>query len=125
VTKQTAGAHVLIVEDNPDLREGLGDLLEAEGYAVAGAANGQEALARLQSEPPPCLILLDLMMPVMNGWEFRAAQRRDPALAEIPVVLISALEGLERLAGNLAAAGYLRKPLDLGTLLEIVARYHH
>src|SRR5437762_11749160 len=81
---------VLAVEDDFDLRDALVPILEYEGHRVVSAANGQEALERLQTMPPPSLILLDLMMPVMDGEEFRARQLRDPTLASIPVVVVSA-----------------------------------
>jgi CheY-like chemotaxis protein len=74
-TKMHPCGHILIVEDNPDTRETLADFLAFEGYAVRGAANGQEALTVLQKEPLPDLILLDLMMPVMDGCEFRRRAR--------------------------------------------------
>src|SRR5919206_1695644 len=92
---------VLVVEDDFAIRETLRELLEDEGYRVAWAANGKEALARLH-ERAPRVILLDLMMPVMDGWEFRVAQQRDPALASIPVVVISADHGLEQKVSSLA-----------------------
>jgi CheY-like chemotaxis protein len=80
---------ILIVEDNADLRDSLAELLQYEGYEVARAANGQEALRYLRECPPPCLILLDLMMPVMNGWEFRKQQLLDPTLSSIPVAIVT------------------------------------
>lgn len=118
-----ASTAVLIVEDDFDVRDTLGMTLEAEGYRVEGAANGQEAIERLQRADPPCLILLDLMMPVMDGWEFRAAQLRDPTLARIPVVVISADGSVARKASALGVAGYLRKPLDFDALLQTVRRH--
>jgi len=123
VTEQRAGGHVLIIDDDPDHRESLAVLLEAEGYAVAAVAGGREAMAHLRSGALPSVILLDLMMPVMNGWEFCAAQQRDPALASIPVIVLSALDGLDRLAGSLNAAGYLRKPVKVSALLATAARF--
>src|SRR4051812_17571750 len=81
---------VLVVEDEADLRALIVGLLEGDGYAAVGASNGEEALDVLRTTPRrPCLILLDLMMPRMDGWAFRAAQRRDPALASIPVVVVT------------------------------------
>jgi len=88
---RTAAARtILVVDDDPDIRTALSELLESEGYEVMGAANGAAALAQLRAGARPCAILLDLMMPFMNGWEFRAEQLRDPALREIPVVLLTA-----------------------------------
>src|SRR4051794_28574938 len=81
---------ILVVDDDPDLRDTLGQILEDEGYSVAAASNGREALAYLRERPAPSLILLDLMMPVMDGWQFRSEQRLDSVLAKIPVLVISA-----------------------------------
>jgi CheY-like chemotaxis protein len=114
---------VLIVEDDTDLRETLADLLQAEGYRTAEAANGREALARLQQVGPPCLILLDLMMPVMNGWEFREQLRQDPALAATPVAILTGVRNSADQAAALDAVGYFQKPLDFDALLATVATY--
>src|SRR5580765_7790969 len=84
------GVSILLVEDDFDMRDALIPILEYAGHHVVGAANGREALEQLRAGPKPSLILLDLMMPVMNGTEFRAEQLRDPALASIPVVVVSA-----------------------------------
>jgi CheY-like chemotaxis protein len=97
-------------------------LLETEGYAVQSAANGREALAHLRGRARPDLILLDLMMPVMSGWEFREAQKADPALADIPVVIVSAASEVGQKAVALQAAGYLQKPVDADHLLVLVRR---
>lgn len=107
---------VFIVEDDADTRECLGDILSEEGYSVYTAANGLEALALLSGIPAPCLILLDLMMPGMNGWDFLEAMRGVPGVPEVPVVIVSAYE---------APAGYpvLRKPVSLDELLRVVERH--
>src|SRR5579863_8670231 len=81
---------VLIVEDDDGAREALSDCLEMEGFSVVSARNGKEALDYLHSSPAPKIILLDLYMPVMTGWEFRAAQKQDSAIANIPVVVVTA-----------------------------------
>jgi CheY-like chemotaxis protein len=112
---------VLIVDDDPEVREALGRLLEDDGWAVTTAADGQEALARLQQAPPPALILLDLMLPVMDGFEFRVRQLEDPQTAGIPVIVFSAGRDPDKLAG-LRAAASLTKPIDPDALLAIVAR---
>jgi CheY-like chemotaxis protein len=114
---------ILIVEDDAELRASLADLLQDEGYQVAGAANGQEALKYLSQWPAPCLILLDLMMPVMNGWEFREKQQQDPALAAIPVAVVTGVRDGQRQMQNLNAVGYFQKPVDLPALLETVAHF--
>jgi CheY-like chemotaxis protein len=114
---------VLIVEDDADLLETLASLLEDVGCPVTRAANGQEALRHLRSAPPPGLILLDLIMPVMNGWVFRAEQRRDPALTAIPMVVMSRVDDIQHQATALSAVGYLGKPVDLDELGALVAHY--
>lgn len=114
---------ILVVEDDGAVRETLQELLEEEGYRVSPAANGREALERLRAgERAPCLILLDLQMPVMDGWQFRKEMRSDAALAGIPVVVISADAGLERKVEGMAAAAVLPKPVSLDRLLDTV---HH
>ena len=114
---------ILLVEDDVDIRLDLADILRAEGYEVATASNGQEALDFLgQHSGQVGLILLDLMMPVMNGWDFRARQLEEPALTEIPVVLLSGAGDVARHALALKTAGYLIKPLRLDSLLGIVSR---
>jgi DNA-binding response OmpR family regulator len=113
---------VLIVEDDPDLREMMAQLLSLEGFCAETAANGRDALEYLSRGDIPEVILLDLMMPVMDGWEFRRQQQRDPALAGLPVVVLSALDASR--GANLGAA-YLKKPLDFDRLLDLVRRYCH
>jgi CheY-like chemotaxis protein len=115
---------VLVVEDDRDIREGLLDTLTDHGYGSVGAANGQDALTTLRTgDDLPCMILLDIMMPVMDGATFREEQLRDPDLAEIPVVLISAHRDLTQQAKSLKAAAYLEKPLKLKELLALTHRY--
>jgi CheY-like chemotaxis protein len=116
----SAGGHILIVEDYREVRESLAELLELEGYRVAVAANGQEALDHLLGGQLPRLILLDLMMPVMNGWEFRRRQKRDPSLASVPVVAVTGAVELAEPAVSIDAVGYLGKPVDVGMLLDLV-----
>ena len=114
-------ATVLIVEDDLDTREMLGRFLELEGFTVETAENGKRALERLGSGVGACVILLDLMMPVMDGWQFRQEQIRDAALANIPVIVVSAAgrERLERIQAN----AYLSKPVDLDELLGCVTQF--
>jgi CheY-like chemotaxis protein len=118
-----AAGHVLIIEDEQDLRETTAELLDLAGYRVDCAANGEEALTHLRKGPLPRLILLDLMMPVMNGWQFRQQQLRDPVLAPIPVVVVSALGSFDSYAPMLDSAKYLVKPVAVDELLTTVARY--
>ena len=99
----------------------LGRFLELEGFQVELAANGRQALDRLTAGMHPCVILLDLMMPVMDGWQFRREQVRDRELADIPVIVVSAA-GRERIA-EIDANAYLTKPVDLEQLLERVSQY--
>ncbi len=113
---------ILVVEDDADVRETLVLVLESEGFAVREARDGREALEVMRAGFRPDLILLDLMMPVMNGWEFRAEMKRDPELAAIPVVFVSALEPAPERATALDAAGFLHKPFDLAALLRTVQR---
>jgi CheY-like chemotaxis protein len=112
---------ILVIEDDDDVREVVRETLEDEGYWVAVASNGQEALELLSHESEPCLILLDLMMPVATGWQFRAKQLQDPFLARFPVVVMTATDTLEEAA--IHADGLLKKPVRLNTLLECVARF--
>ena len=112
---------VLVVDDDALIRETLAAALRDEGYAVRVAAEGRAALATL-NEWPPDVIVLDLMMPGMDGWAFRAAQRSVDAVARVPVIVLSAAHNLHGHAENLAAAAIFPKPFDLGTLLDAVGR---
>ena len=114
-------ATVFIVEDDVDTREMLGRFLELEGYDVETAANGRQALERLSAGTSACVILLDLMMPVMDGWQFRREQARDAALAKIPVIVVSAA-GPDRIA-QIDADEYLSKPVNFDELLACLTHY--
>jgi CheY-like chemotaxis protein len=114
---------VLVVDDDADIRNLLSSVLAIEGYAVTSASNGEEALSKLRGMPGTRLILLDLRMPVMDGWEFRAEQSRDPALCAIPVVVLSGDGDLERATASFAGASVLKKPFDLEELITVVQRY--
>jgi CheY-like chemotaxis protein len=114
---------VLLVEDDLALREVMVEALQMEGIVTSFAANGAEAMSYLRCSPPPKLILLDLMMPVMDGAQFRVAQRADPSFCGIPVVLLSADRELADKAWALQVDAWLRKPVDLEELMETVRRY--
>jgi CheY-like chemotaxis protein len=116
-------ARILLVEDDPGLRDTLAEVLSERGYQVTTASDGLAALAELDDHPPPSVILLDLAMPVMDGWTFRAEQRRDPRIASIPTIVLSASLGADpRAVENLGAAAALAKPFDLDSLIEAVER---
>ncbi|HKD40021.1 MAG TPA: response regulator [Myxococcaceae bacterium] len=111
---------ILVVEDDDDIRDSLKELLEEEGYRVDTAANGQQALVKLQEQELPQLILLDLMMPVMDGWQFQKELRAVPSLARLPVIVISASKFSRE---PLNAAAFIPKPLDAGVLLETIESF--
>jgi PAS domain S-box-containing protein len=123
----TAGANktILIVEDDRDVVEALSSLLQVHGYEVEFALNGREALDLLKSDLRPGLILLDLMMPVMDGMQFREAQVSDPALADIPVVVMSAHPKAREIMESIRAQAYLKKPVEIHSILETVERVSH
>jgi CheY-like chemotaxis protein len=112
---------ILIVEDDDDFREAARETLEEEGYWVSCASNGLEALEMLRHEAEPCLVLLDLLMPTMSGWQFRALQMQDPFLSRFPVVVMTATSSLEEAAVH--ADDLLSKPIRVEALLEAVARF--
>lgn len=113
---------ILVVEDDKFISADLELLLSSEGYSVACANNGDEALSILQrSNSLPSIVLLDLMMPVMDGWEFRAAQIRDPRLASIPVVVMTADGQAAEKAKKMNAKGFVQKPFDIELLLKVIA----
>lgn len=115
---------ILIVDDSADHQELLKLLLEGEGYPVVSAVNGQNALDLLaKMEPLPGLILLDLMMPVMDGYTFRVRQLQDERLARIPVVVMSAAAFVEDQTRRLNATGYIKKPVDIDELLTWTSQY--
>ncbi len=113
---------ILVVDDDADLRDALGEILLDDGYRVAAAANGREALDLLHAGLRPALILLDLRMPVCSGWQFREEQLGDPSLASIPVMVISADLHAYREVPALRVLEWLPKPLDLGRLFAAIER---
>lgn len=110
---------VLIVDDDRDIRETLGEIIADAGHGIHLAANGAEALSALQSGVRPGAIVLDLMMPIMDGWEFLRRRNDVPHAADVPVVVISA-SGAKLPTG---AAAFLPKPLDVDRLLELLRAY--
>ena len=113
---------ILIVEDDPDLAQTVAEVLESAGYCTAIAANGREALDHLTNDNHPDLILLDMMMPVMDGWQFREEQRKLPVLDSIPVLTVTADGDARRKADSIRAAGHLVKPVTIDGLLDEVER---
>jgi CheY-like chemotaxis protein len=109
---------LLVVEDDEGARAALGDILDLEGYQVALSANGQEALDQLRSEPLPDLIILDLQMPIMNGWQFRREQNKNPRFASVPVIVVTAFQS----AGDIEVSAIVHKPIDIERLLALVRR---
>jgi CheY-like chemotaxis protein len=115
---------VLLVEDDADIREAIAEILTDHGVSVVTASNGAEALSTLRSAASiPRLILLDLMMPIMDGWQFRQEQRHDAQLASIPVVVLTAHGNASETAKTMEANGFLKKPLHLDSLLAVVERF--
>lgn len=119
VSSDAAKGTVLIVEDDLESREALAELLEVEGYRAIRTANGQEALDFLRQGSRPDLIIMDMIMPRVNGFRFRRLQRRDPALASIPVIITTAIGRAAGVEANLI----LQKPIDVKTLLRAVAEF--
>lgn len=113
--------HILVVEDDKDLRDTLCQALELEGYTAVAAENGQVALRHLAAGSRPCLILLDLMMPVMDGWAFAREQSQDPALADLPICVITAVGTSRPIPSD--AVAVVRKPFKLKDLLDVVQQH--
>jgi CheY-like chemotaxis protein len=115
---------ILIVEDDADIREVLRDLLKSEGYLVECAENGKEAIETLRAATAlPQLILLDLMMPIMDGYAFRREQESDPRLILIPVILLTADRDIEAKREQLGARSFIRKPFDIDQAMATIARH--
>jgi CheY-like chemotaxis protein len=108
-------ARVLVIDDEPDIRDGIAEILSAAGYEVLTASDGLEALEKAHGRLAVALILLDLVMPRMNGWQFRAAQKLDPAIARVPVIVVSAtpISGMD-------ADRVIEKPFEVEALLAAV-----
>lgn len=122
--KAHAGAPILVVDDDADIRDAIREVLESEGHQVVQASNGRKALHYLTSDAPePCLILLDLMMPEMSGWELLALLKAYSRLAAIPVVVVSANDPHNETLPPGAFVQHLRKPLSHDDLLRAVKRW--
>jgi CheY-like chemotaxis protein len=114
------GHYILVVEDEVEIQLALKEALEWEGYRVITASNGNEALDTISRVLPPCVILLDLMMPVMDGWEFSETLRADEELSTIPIVVVSAYTDR---AVEIGAQEAIGKPVNLSTLFSLVKKY--
>jgi len=114
---------VLIVDDDPVICSAVGELFELTGHAVVTAGDGEEALRRLREGLVPCLILLDVEMPLKDGINFRREQLADPGLAAIPVVLHTSRSDAARIAAQLQAVAHVPKPVNFDTLLPLIAAH--
>jgi CheY-like chemotaxis protein len=119
-----AAHRILVVDDDAEIRAAMVEVLEDAGYEAHGAADGIEALGMLREpEDRWCVVLLDLMMPNMDGREFRAQQLQDPALSPIPVVIVSAMGDVAEAAEELHVAAHMTKPITLSDLVSVVDRF--
>ncbi len=115
---------VMVVEDDPDTRDALCEALGAFGYEALAVENGRAALEALRVTPEqPCIILLDIMMPIMDGWEFRELQQGNAEFAEIPVVFLTADLSARKRALSLGGVAFLPKPVEVETLLGTIREY--
>jgi len=113
---------ILLLEDDPDARRAVAELLRLDGYHVLEAGDGRDAIDALSAGRRPCVVLLDLNMPGTSSWRFRPLRLRDRAIADIPVIALSGHGGLEQQARAMELNGWLEKPLDFDKLLAIVGR---
>jgi CheY-like chemotaxis protein len=119
----TCDRTVLIVEDDADLRGAIAEILTDSGYRAEQAGGGQEALDRLAREKRPCIVLLDLMMPEVDGFEVRETMTANEAMRDIPVVVLTAHANRREVAQRLGDTPVLPKPLDIGKLLSTIERH--
>lgn len=120
----TLAHRVLVVDDDNEIRETMVEILNDEGYEAVGASDGIEALEQLRDPADRwCLVLLDLMMPNMDGRAFRAVQLQDPAIAPIPVVIVSAMNDVATTAEELRVAAHMTKPIPLRELIQMVRQF--
>lgn len=120
MVKESCCQSILVVEDDDDIRNAIVDLLETEGYSTESAVNGKDALDKLAIIPKPCLVLLDMMMPIMNGREFLDRVMKDSHLAPLPVLIVSAVADKTNTEGSV---GFLKKPIDIEVVLKVVGQY--
>ena len=121
VAEQLDCKSILIIEDEESIRQTLRDVFELKGFTVYSATNGAEGIRELREMPQkPCVVLLDLMMPVVNGWQFLDVQRNDPKLSDIPIIICSAYE---ESAKAVHPEGFVAKPVQLATLLAAVNKF--
>lgn len=126
MTCASGGQHgpcVMVVDDEADIRSMIRLALELKGYTVVEAADGEDALRQLREGARPRLILLDLMMPGLNGWGFREQQLADPTLAEIPVLVFTGDTKVTEKVLELGAAGYIKKPIGFNSLQAVVEQH--
>lgn len=114
---------ILVVEDDNSIRELLVELLQSEGYEVAAAVNGLEGIKYLQANGNPDLILIDLMMPIMDGYTFRTEQMKNTEWSKVPVVVMSAEANAKEKMKNFGITAFLSKPVELDTILKTVERF--
>jgi CheY-like chemotaxis protein len=115
---------ILVVDDDAEIRHTIIEVLEDAGYVAVGASDGLEALAQLRDPQDRwCVVLLDLMMPNMDGRAFRAEQLQDPALSPIPVVIVSAMSDVAEAAAELNVSAHMTKPITLERLVSVVDRF--
>jgi CheY-like chemotaxis protein len=113
---------IMVVEDDDDIRNTIIELLESEGFRTESAINGKDALDLLGKIPKPCLVLLDMMMPIMNGREFLDRVMADSSLSPIPILVVSAVADRTNTTGSI---GFLKKPIDIDMVLKMVNKYCH
>jgi CheY-like chemotaxis protein len=115
---------VLVVDDDTEIRETIIEVLEEAGYEAVGASDGVQALEQLRDPADRwCVVLLDMMMPIMDGRAFRAEQLQDPGISPIPVVIVSAISDVAQAAEELQVAAHITKPLTLAELVRTVNRF--
>lgn len=112
---------VLIIEDEFEIRNTTQKILQMKGFKVVTATNGQEGLEKLKTIEHPCIILLDLMMPVMDGWAFLENRKKDPGISSVPVIVLSA--AIDKRAKTLGILDFIKKPFSIRSLLTVVERY--